>query len=227
MEERYPVLRGNSNAAVLWKRWALVWALAGALSGVARASTINDPQMGMEPEGDSNPFQQNSTVTPDGNGGGFTDFFNNTGSTILSVTFSAMIGAGLTGDELPPFSCNEATDPTVPNPFFLFCSVNYFQNNGTLEFVFFGTEPGSGGPDEGIAPLENFAISFNNNYSLTVDQGGWNVLNDPTFTATSVQTDPSPEPASAWLAGLALTAGLCWSLVRRRRTAALRTAPQG
>ena len=214
--------RGAFIASVWLKRWLASWVLLAALPLGGRASTITDPQMGMEPGGDSNPFNGGTAFTPDANGGGVFYYFNNTGGTILSLTFSTSIEAGLGTDDnpaLPSFTCNNASDPTAPNPFFLFCAVNYFVNDGELDFVFFGTNFGTGGVDQGIAPLENFAISLNNGYSLTVDQGGWDIspLSDPTFTATNVQTD-APEPAPAILAGFALMFGLCWSSRRHSRT---------
>ena len=115
------------------------------------------------------------------------------------------------------FSCNRASDPTVPNPFFLFCPVDYVSGTG-LEFIFHGTLPGPGGPDLGIPPGGNFAITFNDNYSLTVDSGGWGSVGNPTFTATNVQIDPasSPEPRSALLVGVTLIAGVSLLSLRRR-----------
>ena len=215
----------------------MVCALLGGLSAAARASII-DPQMGVEPAGDPDPFNGGVTFQPDAAGGGVFEYYNNTGSTIISLTFTTTL-TGLTpqqqDDLLASLSCNQANDPTAPNPFFLFCSVNFFVNNGTLEFLFDGTNPGTGGLDEGIPPVlpgcvyehdvppspgctqGTFSISLNNDYSLTVDGGGWESLGNPEFTA-SVQTTAAdaPEPAPALIVGLALLGGvfLAW----RRRT---------
>lgn len=216
MNGRYHVLRGKWKTSARGKQLLGVCALVCTLAAVGSANTIQkDPQMGMEAGGDPLAFLGGTQFTPDENGGGVFQYFNDTGGTILSVTFVANIGANVT--DLPPFSCNNASDPTAPNPFFLFCSINYFANNGNLQFIFFGTNPGTGGPDEGIPALGNFDITLNDGFSLTVDQGGWNQLNDPTFTATNVNVDPSPEPAPAFLVGLALLFGAGWWLRNVRR----------
>ncbi len=184
--------------------------------------------MGVESAGDPLAFNGGVAFQPDASGGGVFQYYNNTGMTIISLTFTAAITPNLTPSELPTFSCNTASDPTVPNPYFLFCSTQYFANNGDLEFTFSGTNPGTGGLDEGIPPVLStcvydnmntppspscttgtFAISLNFNYSLTVDGGGWDSggLTDPVFTATDVIT-AAPEPASVLFVGLALIAGV-------------------
>jgi hypothetical protein len=199
---------------------------------VSSHASVIDPQMGMEAAGDPNPFNGGVTLTPDANGGGAFEYFNNTGATITQLIFTATIAADLGTANNPPvpdFTCNNAQDPTVPNPFFLFCAVNYSPSDGLLEYIFSGTNPGTGGLDEGIPPLApgcdndpnapgppnctqgTFAISLNFNYSLVTDAGGWDTgpLSDPTFTAIEVQTDaPSPEPGSALLVMSALIGGI-------------------
>jgi len=187
--------------------------------------------MGVESAGDPMAFNGGVAFQPDAAGGGVFQYFNNTGMTIISLTFTAGIGAGLTPAELPTFSCNTASDPTAPNPYFLFCSAQYFASNGDLEFQFSGTNPGTGGLDEGIPPVLStcvydnmntpptpgcttgtFSISLNNGYSLNQDGGGWDtgILSDPVFTVTDVITAPAaaPEPASGLFVGLALVAGV-------------------
>jgi hypothetical protein len=188
--------------------------LLSALSVVGRASII-DPQIGMSDPSCSTPCPFNGTATlgPDSFGGGYTDYFNNTGQNITSLTFTTNI----TPDQFASvtFACNGASDPTVPNPFFLFCSINYFKSDDLLEFIFFGTLPGPGGPDLGIPPGSNFAITFNNNYSLTLDGGGWGSVGDPSFSATDTQTS-APEPGSALVVGVTLIAGVSLLSLRRR-----------
>ncbi len=213
----------DAQASVRLNRWLALCALLGALSGTGRASII-DPQMGVTEAGDSTEFTNGIVFGPDSFGGGATEYYNGTGGIITSLTFSTEIF--LTPDQLASLACNSSQDPTSPNPFFLNCVIDYFagqgQNPGLLEFLFYGTNSGTGGTDEGIPPLANFDITFNYNYSLTVDSGGWGALGNPTFTATDVGLDPSPEPRSAELVGVALIAGgalLALRLWRARRSA--------
>ncbi len=208
-----PVSRGASKTSVRWKRLLAACALLSALSVAGRASII-DPQMGMEGYGDSTPFNGTATLGPDASGGGFIAYFNNTGQNITSLTF---IADNITPAEFAgaTFTCNGASDPIVPNPFFLFCSIDYFSSDDLLEFIFSGTLPGPGGLDLGIPPGSNFAISFNTNYSLTVDGGGWGSVGNPSFTATDTQTS-LPEPGSAPVVGAALLAGVSLLSLRRR-----------
>ena len=212
-KQDHSVSQGASKTPVRWKRLLGACALLSALSVAGRASII-DPQMGMVPGGDSTPFNGTATLSPDSSGGGFTDYFNNTGQNITSLTFVAL---DITPAEFGSvtFQCNGASDPTVPNPFFLFCSINYFSSDDLLEFIFSGTNPGPGGLDLGIAPGSNFAITFNNSYSLTVDSGGWGSIGNPSFTAMDTQTS-LPEPGSALDVGAALIAGVSLLSLRRR-----------
>lgn len=215
MKKRGNVSRAGSPTTVRWNRLLAACAFLSSLSMVGRAGII-DPQMGVDNSNDSTAFTAGITLGPDSSGGGYTDYFNNTGFLITSITFTTNEVTQTQFDDTS-FSCNQASDPTVPNPFFLFCLVNYVSGTG-LEFIFHGTLPGPGGPDLGIPPGGNFAITFNDNYSLTVDSGGWGSLGDPTFTATNVQIDPasSPEPRSALLVGVTLIAGVSLLSLRRR-----------
>jgi len=222
-----------------WRRALVVCALACVLPILAGAKTI-DPQMGVEPAGDPDPFTGGVQFSPDAAGGGVQEFYNATGQTITSLTFTTFLTGTYTpqqqADLLASLSCNQADDPNVPNPFFLFCSTQFFAGNDLLEFKFFGTNPGTG-IDTGIpVPLPGcvyfhdvppspgctqgtFSISLNFGFSLTQDGGGWNTLNNPTFTASSVGLAPAsaPEPASALFVGVALAVGAVVSVRRKRQ----------
>jgi len=206
-----------------------VWVSIVALAAAGQANTI-DPQMGMTDAGDSNAFYSGVMFGPDSNGGGVISFYNATGATIVSVTFATTLD--INPNLQPTFSCNNANNPLLPNPFFLNCSADYDPTTEYLQFQFYGTgQSGDGsnlfyggspqtlGPDDGIPPGLQFVITFNYNFSLNVDSGGWGAVGNPTFTAIDVETDPSPEPSPALLAGAALIAGAGLLLLRSRRIA--------
>jgi hypothetical protein len=220
-----------------FKRGLLVCVLLGALTVTSRASVI-DPQMAVESAGDPNPFNGGTFFSPDPtDGGGVFQFYNNTGSTIIAITFGAFVTTGLGTDSnpaLPPLSCNMGDDVTAPNPFFTSCMPSYDPTSGELDFKFFGLSDPQSGIDKGIPPIipgctydnantppsdnnctqGTFSVSLNFNFSLEGDSGGWGTLGDPTFTATSVQTS-SPEPGPGFLVGVALLAGAMLVAFRR------------
>jgi len=213
------------NSLLRYRALAWVWVSIVALAATGHAGTI-DPQMGMTDAGDSNAFTQGVMFGPDANGGGVISFYNATGATIVSVTFATTlnISPGLQ----PTFSCNNAFNSLLPNPFFENCSADYNPSTEYLQFVFYGTSQSGGDSDpfcgrrpgtldEGIPPGTDFLITFNYNFSLKIDAGGWNAVGSPTFTAIDVQTDPTPEPSPALLAGVGLIAGAVLLLLRARR----------
>jgi hypothetical protein len=223
------------------KRWLSICVLLGALAATGRAGII-DPQMAVESAGDPLPFNGGVAFQPDANGGGVFQYFNNTGATIIAITFGTQVETGLIPG--PSLSCNMGDDATAPNPFFTSCMPSYDPTTGDLDFQFFGlSSPDSGGIDKGIPPIipgctylpdtppsvgctqGTFSISLNFNFSLDGDSGGWTTLGDPQFTATSVQTDAStPEPWSGVLVGVGLIAGALLVAFRQSRRSQRETA---
>ena len=142
------------------------------------------------------------------NGGGVLAYYNPTTQFIISLTFQTTILTGLSQDTIASsFNCNDATNPTLPNPFFLNCSIGYVADNGRLTIDFFGvnpSEPGEvPGPDpeigehEGIPPLlpgclsnpdledctsvGHFLITLNDRFITdpSVANGGWSADHSP------------------------------------------------
>jgi hypothetical protein len=249
------VLRGKSTISVRWKSLLGVCALVSALSVAGHANPITDPLVGMEPGGDAAPFGGGGvTFTPDPTtGGNDFSYYNDTGQIIVGLNFSTTIlsgltftassniditpdmlsGPGITGSV--PLSCNDSGTTGSPNPFFVFCSINYFPD-GLLTFNFSGTNSS----EPGIAPLLStctpsadlspdapgcngvgfFQITLNTGFSTSGDTGGWVALDSPTFDTSSVQTeDVAPEPAPVVLVGATLFAGAVLSMRRRRKKA--------
>jgi hypothetical protein len=221
------------------KRWLSICVILGALTATGRAGII-DPQMAVESAGDPLPFNGGVAFSPNPtDGGGVFQYFNNTGSTIIAITFGAFVAKdlGTAGNPaLPPLSCNMGDDTTAPNPFFTTCMPTYDPTSGELDFQFFGLSDPDNGVDKGIPPIipgctyqdntppspgctqGTFSVTLNFNFSLDGDSGGWGTLGDPTFTATSVQTDAStPEPWSGLLVGSGLIAGALFVAFRRSK----------
>jgi hypothetical protein len=235
MESRIYVLRGTIMP-IQFKRGLSICVLLGALTMTSRAGII-DPQMAVESAGDPLPFNGGVAFGADADGGGVFQYYNNTGATIIAITFGAFVATGLgTPDNpaLPPLACNSGDDVTAPNPFFTSCMPTYDPTTGELDFQFFGLSSPEGGTDKGIPPIlpgctylpdtppsegctvGTFSVSLNFNFSLSGDSGGWGTLGDPTFTATSVQTNAStPEPGPGFMVGIALMAGALLVAFRR------------
>ena len=110
-------------------------------SSLTFAGPIRDPLMGI----DAGSFSQ--AITPGtnfsaNNGGGVFAYYNPTTQFIISLTFQTTILTGLSQDTIASsFNCNDATNPTLPNPFFLNCSIGYVADNGRLTIDFFGVNP--------------------------------------------------------------------------------------
>jgi hypothetical protein len=226
------------------------WVLrAGAIltlfSAAAWGGVIQDPAMGVEGGVFSDPIGTGVTFIPNGSGGGVFGFFNPFDSFITALDFQVQIRTGLSSSLIATaFTCNDQSTTSSPNPFFLNCSVNYDSLTGLLGISFFGVNPMTPdatpfdteiGKQEGIPPLAlpcrppapedcsprgHFAITLNNNFSVSPEaSGGWSPQispdlfdRTPTVTTTAV-TLATPEP-STLLLGLPLL-GL---IVLRRRT---------
>lgn len=224
------------------------WVLkAGAvlmgLSAVAWGGVIQDPAMGVEGGVFSDPIGVGVTFIPV-NGGGVFGFFNPFATFITALDFQVQIRTGLSSSLIAAaFTCNDQSTTASPNPFFLNCSISYDSVTGLLGISFFGVNPMTPdttpfdteiGKREGIPPLAipcrppapedcsprgHFAITLNNNFSVSTDSsGGWRPgaspdLFDtvPTITTTAVTLD-APEPGTLLL-GLPL---LGVFLLRRR-----------
>jgi hypothetical protein len=188
-------------------RCVFVGLMLGALSTGAMAGTITDPAMSMDAGSFSTPLGAFNSFTPT-NGGGVLDLFNDTGELITSIEFQTNLPAGMTPRAVEAlFSCNNASDLTLANPFFLNCSVDYNPNSGQLSILFSGVNPVTGdvfvnngvGTDQGIPPLlpgctvptadtplcavqAHFAISFNDNFVFTgPPSGGWSTTSNPSL----------------------------------------------
>jgi len=186
-------------------KYVVVGLILSALSSGAMAGTITDPAMSMDAGSFSTALSQFTSFTPI-NGGGVLDLFNDTGEVITSIEFQTTLNAGLSPRTVEAaFSCNDATNPTLNNPFFLDCSVSYDLNSGQLSVLFSVVNPLTGntfvnngiGTDQGIPPLlsgctiasadippcteqGHFAISFNDNFVFTgPPSGGWSVAANP------------------------------------------------
>src|SRR5262249_4973577 len=85
-------------------------------------STIHDPHMGIDEGSFSDAISLSTTFSPNANAGGAFAFFNATGDIIIGLTFDTFILKNLTPPQLAGvFSCNDASTPETPNPFFLNC----------------------------------------------------------------------------------------------------------
>ena len=212
-----------------------------------RASVLNDPAMGMSDDSSSNPFTNGTTLTPGSGGGGIFPFYNPTGMTIVQMQFTVQLLPDLdTGTVDGDFSCNNGSTPGAPNPFFLFCSVNYAPSDGILLITFSGTNSS----DPGIAPLlptcdndpnspdsttpvdctsqGHFLITLNDDFTNSGDSGGWTsttpggaaLFGDgvtPQIDTVSFETSASvPEPITGLSTGAALLALAGWRRKRRR-----------
>ncbi len=235
---------------------------------------IHDPAVGVERGDFSSMIQQGVNFVPLADGGGVFGFYNGSTSNITQLLFDVNIQPNLDFSIVQQsFTCDQGN----LNPFFYNCSVQYAPATGLLGIAFWGTNlpptPGTATPldeaglHDGIPPLlsgclgtpeatgcndvGHFAITLNNNFSLSGSTGGWNNTNSPglflnsgvTITAAVVSTQyvpysitvpddltipgEAPEPATFVLMGGALI-GLGF-LARRSRwrftCAADRTKP--
>jgi hypothetical protein len=216
-------------------RLQVLSAMLAAVCGVASAGTVTDPAMGMAAGSYSTGLSQFVSFTPNQTtGGGILDLNNDSGDVITGITFQTFIQEGLSLPEIDAaFTCNSASDVTLPNPFFLTCTISYNLNNGQLDFAFSG--------DSGIPPMAlgctdanadtpactgqgHFAMTFNDGYLLTGDAGEWlgsdAVLfkGPPVITISDVtlQAAPGsvPEPSALLLA---LTGLFGLAAISRRR----------
>lgn len=223
-------------------------ALACVGCAAGRAGVIPDPQMGMEPSSASMPFNLPLTaITPGSGGGGVFDYYNATGLTITFVQFSVQLLPNLDAATVDSaFSCNEydPTDPSISNPFFLFCGVGYTPDTGQLLITFSGTNaeapgilpllPGCSstpdGPPADCTSQGHFILTLNDGYATSGDSGGWTSSTaagaalfgtgvTPSITLMDIETAYTPEPATALslCAGLLAAAGLGYKVRRRRR----------
>jgi hypothetical protein len=225
-----------------------VVALITTICGVARANGIIDPAMKVLYDEFSDSISQGLQFQPNSGGGGVFGFFNATGHSITELTFETLIQPNIDPTDIASaFVCNQGNF----NPFFLFCRVDYLQASGRLTIAFWGTNQAPAVDHLGVAPLPtgctaanadspgctgsgHFAISLNDDFSLTPSTGGWsesvNPLlfppGGPTFTVTEIQTMTGavpldiaavPEPGTIWLVACAL-AGMTWIVNKRRRS---------
>ena len=198
-------------------RLQVLSALLAAICGVASADTITDPAMGMAAGSYSTGLSQFVSFTPNQTtGGGILDLNNDSGETIASITFQTFIQEGLSLPEIDAaFTCNSASDGTLPNPFFLTCAISYNLNNGQLDFTFTGDSgippmaPGCTDANADTGPCTgqgHFAMTFNDGYLLTGNAGEWlgsdAVLfkGPPVITISSVTLQAVPEPSALLLA---------------------------
>lgn len=205
---------------------SLIPALLAGLSIVARADLqpASDPEIAIDAGRFSSPISLGSTCTPDADGGGTCDFFNDTGSTINLLEFEDSVGGPeLTG--LPPGSGIGAYLPPPATPIFTCDPTNVF-----AECVILYQTPPVTTTDEvtilfsggaGIAPGEHFYVDLNDgNSSNPNGSGGWNMVDAGTFHTVEINTGNGlftgvPEPSMKWL----LAAGfLLIFAVRRLRS---------
>ena len=222
---------------MLKRSFVIGFSLLGVIGAAAWAGTIKDPQMGIEDASFSPPIATGAMFVPV-NGGGTFDFQNDTGHTIISLTFLTTIGINLSPTQISDnFSCNQpATGPTS-DPFFLGCFIDYSPRSGNLTIMFSGVnpnEPGVEGCDTEVGEHEgipttvpdcpgvgHFLVTLNDNFAPTGAQGGWGVdptlfpNGTPTFTVANIGFDV-PEPAT-WLLLTPALMGIGILSRRRRR----------
>jgi hypothetical protein len=201
--------------------------------------------MGIDKDSLSNPFNFDTTFVPNAFGGGTIRFFNDTGETIVDLTFATLLRPDLTTRDLALFSCNDANTPQLPNPFFLNCAINYdprFSSTaGLLSIRFFGVDPPRGRlalvqdvveGHNGIAPDEHFIVTLNDGFVEDPDgTGGWSdpslfVPGGPHFFVLEINgVTATPEPGTlGMMFGALAGAGI---LIRRRRGRTAGLIPSG
>ena len=236
--------------------------LAGSFRAQANG-IIHDPAMGVEKGDFSTLIYQGVNFVPLSGGGGVFGFYNGSSQNITQLLFDVNIQPNLDPSVVAQaFTCDQGN----LNPFFYNCNVQYVQSTGELGIAFYGTgqppAPGTvtpadeAGLHDGIPPLlsgcsstpdatgcndvGHFAITLNNNFSLSGSNGGWNNTNSPglflnsgvTITAAVVSTTyypytgislppdlELPEPGTSLLIGGALLALALMARHSRRRTA--------
>ena len=198
------------------KTTILIVGLAAAIGTFGFAGTIPDPTMGVQGGSLSDPISIGSTLIPSGGGGGEFGFYNPFPNFITALTFDVLIKPNLDVTlgfgPATLFTCNDASNPTLANPFFLNCGVTYDNGSGLLAISFFGVNPNDDndstdneqGEQEGIPPLlpgcadnpdgagctdvGHFIITLDNNFGVGSDNGGWSVAN----SSALFSTDPTP-----------------------------------
>jgi hypothetical protein len=191
-----------------------VWLVLGIFVGMsAIALADSDPGITVSGFGDSIECGGISTnlncVQPDGADEDTYFLYNDTGSTVTSVTFATTIATGLnTAGVQDDFTCS-----TNYNYYFDFCDVTYTASNGNLKYLFGLNSWDCYGPD-GIPPGESFYVELDGWVS------GVNVNGVPAFpnglpTFSNSFTLATPEPSA--LAALGLGSFLLLGFVEFRR----------
>ncbi|MBV8903487.1 MAG: hypothetical protein JOZ22_07610 [Acidobacteriia bacterium] len=186
-------------------------AVIAATSLTVHADVVPDPEIVIDDTGDSSPFTQGTTFSPDctgepdGSCGGINPYFNATGGTITFLEFQVALTHSVpSGGGEGSFDGFNCAAPGI----FSICTITIPQPtpNDQLIVEFIAT-----GSDPGLPPGQNFIVNLNDNNALTGNLGGWS--SGESFTAAVVDT-PTPEPSMNVLLGMGCA--LIFLLARRR-----------